>query len=98
MENEIIENNPSIIPPEQIPQTALQPAQLNVLPKHNYSYHILITLLLVVLVGVFIYLFTYSQSTKRQTVPPTNSSTTVSNPNTGDLYQDINVRMKELLP
>lgn len=100
MENEIIGNNPSIIPTiEQIPQTTLQTAKLDIVPKHNYSFYILIALLLVILVGVSIYWFTYNnQSAKKQIALPTNSPTTVSNPNTGDLYQDISVRMKELLP
>ena len=99
MENKIMENNSSNTPVgEQILLTTPQPDQLNITPQRNYSFHILIALLLIVVVGVSIYLLTYNQSAKKQIVPPTNSSTTVSNPNTGDLYQDINVRMKELLP
>lgn len=99
MENKITENDPSVIPSiEQTQLTTPPPAPLNIAPRRNYSFHILIALLLVVVVGVSIYLFTYNQSAKKQTVPLTNSDTTASNPNTGDLYQDINVRMKELLP
>jgi hypothetical protein len=100
MENQITENNSSITPVgEQIPLTTPQSVQLNTAPRRNYSYPILIALLLAIVVGVSIYLFTYSnQSAKKQIVLPTNSPTTISNPNTGDLYQDINVRMKELLP
>lgn len=100
MENKIMENNSSnTFADEQIPPITPQPAQLNIAPQRNYSYHILIVILLAIVAGVSIYLFTHSnQSAKKQIVLPTNSPTMVSNPNTGDLYQDINVRMKELLP
>lgn len=89
-----IAQNP-IIEPEVVPKRPM------------VKYWIMFTLFIVIILAVsgffVLNLYNKKKNSSNQQKTTTDSSQTTglyqtTNPNTGDLYQDIKVRMKELLP
>lgn len=89
---------------EQFPQPAgqnpvVEPTEVKTKPKTKYWVALVFFIIVILVVGgVFFTMNQRNNNNNENNKKEVPINQPIVNPNTGDLYQDIKIRMKELLP